>query len=164
MIFVKRYLIPPLFAIFLYTVTYFLTGGGDYLTLGLVFAILFALLVRLCDDTLDYEKDLAKGRATLIMPILISACLSVSVMYLALMIIFAKPFMSVAPVVVFSQFLLSEKQRDVIKPLFMPAAVMGIATSFFTLCPAIWIFSAILFILDIAIIIYKRSKAKGTNK
>ena len=164
MIFVKRYLTPPLLAIALYSVIHLVTGGGNYFTPGLAFAILYALLIRLCDDMGDYERDLADGRAVLKMPVLISLCLSFSVIYLALIFILAKPFMAVAPVVVFSQFLLPEKHRDVIKPLFMPAAVVGIATSFFTLCPAIWIFCAILLIADIVIIFYKRSKAKGTDK
>ena len=56
------------------------------------------------------------------------------------------------------QFLIKNKYRDIIKPLFMPGIIMTVVFSFFT--PSLWllVIVPILIISDVILIVFKRRR------
>ncbi len=157
MILIKRYGMPLVVAVVLYSVIYFIFGEGSrYIGTGLVLSVLSSYLIRICDDIGDYERDRAKGKAPIRKGRLTAmGALAVSAFFALTLIAKAYP-MIVSPLVISMQFLINDKYRDVIKPLFMPTIVITVVLSFFT--PNFWLYVIvpILITSDVILIVYKR--------
>ena len=157
MILVKRYVIPLVISVVLYSAVYFLFGiDSQYMNIGLVLSVLLSYLIRICDDMGDYEKDKEKGRAPITPKVLAVLCIITVLAFSVLTVVAEKYLMFIPLLTVLSQFLISEAFRDIIKPIYMPSIVICLVFSFFT--PSFWLYVAvpILVVSDIALIVYKR--------
>ena len=159
MILIKRYGFPLLLSLALYTAVYFLFGNGSpYLGIALALSVILSYVIRICDDIGDYEKDRAQGQAPIrksILVVMMVAALSV----FGILTLVAKAYiMLISPTVILLQFLIKDKYRDIIKPLFLPAIVVALVLSFFT--PNFWLFVTvpILIISDVILIVFKRRR------
>ncbi len=156
MLLIKRYFFPFLFSVSLYSLVYFIFGNDmPYFNVGLVLSVLLAYFIRLCDDISDYEKDESEGKAPLRKGTLIISSIWVASAFFALTFLSKAYIMFIPLAVILSQFLLKEKQKNIIKPFFMPVIVISVVLSFFT--PSLWLFviSLILITADVFLIIKK---------
>ena len=159
MILIKRYGMPLVVAVCLYSATYFIFGEGfRYIGTGFWLSVLLSYLIRICDDIGDYESDRAKGKAPIHKGILMAVgALCLSVFFALTLIAKAYPMM-ISLLVILLQFLINDKYRDVIKPLFMPCIVITVVLSFFTPNPWLYVIVPILIISDVILIVYKRHR------
>ena len=155
MILIKRYGTPLILSVVLYSVIYLIFGNGSpYFGMGLVLSVILGYLMRICDDIGDYEKDKAKGRTPIRKEILI-------VMGALILTLISKAYpMAISLWVILLQFFITDKYRDIIKPLFMPVIVITLVISFFA--PGFWlaVIVPILIIFDIVLIVLKRCRRK----
>ena len=161
MILIKRYGTPLILSVVLYSVIYLIFGNGSpYFGMGLVLSVILGYLMRICDDIGDYEKDKAKGKTPIRKEILIvMGALATSVFLILTLISKAYP-MAISLWVILLQFFITDKYRDIIKPLFMPVIVIALVISFFA--PGFWlaVIVPILIIFDIVLIVLKRCRRK----
>ncbi len=156
MILIKRYGMPLVAAVALYSVIYFVFGNGSgYIGMGLALSVLSAYLIRICDDIGDYERDKSKGRAPIGKKALTAMAILAVLANFSLALIAKAYLMLISPIVILLQFLINDKYREVIKPLFMPTIVITVVFSFFS--PNLWLYVIvpILIISDIILIVYK---------
>ena len=155
----KRYGMPLVLSVVLYSATYFIFGEGSrYSGVGLALAVLLAYLIRICDDIGDYEKDRRRGKAPIRRELLIILCALAAVGVCALALLRGVYLMIIPVAVIAAQLLIKEKYRDIIKPLFLPVTVTALVLSFFT--PNLWLSAVLpaLIIIDVILIVYKRKK------
>ncbi len=160
MLLIKRYFFPFLFSVALYSIVYFIFGNDTpYFNVGLVLSVLLAYFIRLCDDISDYEKDESEGKSLIRKETLIISSIWVSSAFFALTFLSKSYLMFIPLAVILSQFLFKDKQKDVIKPFFMPVIVIAVVFSFFT--PSLWLFviSLIVIIADVFLIIKKKRRS-----
>ncbi len=159
MILIKRYAMPLVAAVGLYSVIYFIFGlGFRYIGMGFWLSVLLSYLIRICDDIGDYESDRAEGKAPIHKGILMAmGALCVS-SFLALVLIAKAYPMIISLLIVLFQFFINDKYRDVIKPLFMPTIVITVVLSFFAPNPWLYVIVPVLIISDVILILYKRRR------
>lgn len=151
----KRYVLPPFFAIILYTLLYFLFNvNAKFFNVGLLICILYSLLMRLTDDFCDYEKDKSVNKALLSKPTLfiLLAIITATTIFLAL---FFHLYLTIIPLIIILLLLIYPKIGEYFKPLFIPSIMVSICFSLFTVNYILWILVAILTIAD-GFLIFKR--------
>ncbi len=159
MILIKRYGTPLVVSVVLYSVIYFIFGAGfRYIGMGLVLSVLSAYLIRICDDIGDYESDKSKGKAPIGKKTLTAMAILAVAAFFAFTLIVKAYLMFIPPIVILLQFLINDKYREVIKPLFVPTIVVTVVLSFFA--PNFWLYVIvpILIISDVTLIVYKRRR------
>ena len=159
MILIKRYGFPLVLSFALYSVIYLIFGmGSPYFGIGLALSVLLSYFIRICDDILDYKKDRAAKKAPIRKGILTLMGAVVLFAFVILTFIKESHLMFIPPAIIAAQFLINEKYRDFIKPLFLPATVITLVFSFFT--PSLWLLALvpILTVSDIVLIVYKRHR------
>lgn len=161
MVLLKRYGLPPVIAVALYTVTYALFGRGEaFLNPGALLAVLLALQIRVCDDLADYEADRQRGKAPLSRSTLIVLLIIMALAIAATAIASRGCGMLIPLGLILMQFALPGKYRDWLKPLFMPAIVGTLAWSFFEWNPWIWVVLPVLVAADLILIMVKKTGRK----
>ena len=159
MILLRRYGLPLLFAVGLYSILYALFGlQTNYLNAGLFMSLLFSYLIRVTDDIGDYAKDRAKGSAVLSKKALTVLAVGIGTALLLLILLFGLYLMFIPLVIIAVQLLIRERLRDWIKPLFLPSIVLTLVYSVFTADFRIYIIAALLIVLDVLLILYKKRK------
>ncbi len=159
MILIKRYGMPLVVAVVLYSIIYLIFGEGfQYIGMGLWLSVLLSYLIRICDDIGDYESDRAKGKAPIHKGILMAMGASCVLAFLSLTLIAKAYPMMISLLVILLQFLINDQYRDVIKPLFMPTVVITVVLSFFAPNPWLYVIVPILIISDVILIVYKRHR------
>ena len=161
MVLLKRYGLPPVIAVALYTVTYALFGRGEaFLNPGALLAVLLALQIRVCDDLADYEADRQRGKAPLARSTLI-VLLIIMALAIAATAIASRGYGMLIPLgLILMQFALPGKYRDWLKPLFMPAIVVTLVWSFFEWNPWICVLLPVLVAADLILIMVKKTGRK----
>lgn len=161
MVLLKRYGLPPVIAVALYTVTYALFGRGEaFLNPGALLAVLLALQIRVCDDLADYEADRQRGKAPLSRSTLI-VLLIIMALAIAATAIASRGYGMLIPLgLILLQFALPGKYRDWLKPLFMPAIVGTLVWSFFEWNPWIWVLLPVLVAADVVLIVVNKTGRK----
>lgn len=161
MVLLKRYGLPPVTAVALYTVTYALFGRGEaFLNPGALLAVLLALQIRVCDDLADYEADRQRGKAPLSRSTLI-VLLIIMALAIAATAIASRGYGMLIPLgLILLQFALPGKYRDWLKPLFMPAIVGTLVWSFFEWNPWIWVLLPVLVAADVVLIVVNKTGRK----
>ena len=161
MVLLKRYGLPPVIAVALYTVTYALFGRGEaFLNPGALLAVLLALQIRVCDDLADYEADRQRGKAPLSRSTLI-VLLIIMALAIAATAIASRGYGMLIPLgLILMQFALPGKYRDWLKPLFMPAIVGTLVWSFFEWNPWIWVLLPVLVAADVVLIVVNKTGRK----
>lgn len=158
MVLLKRYGLPPVIAVALYTVTYALFGRGEaFLNPGALLAVLLALQIRVCDDLADYEADRQRGKAPLSRSTLIVLLIIMALAIAATAIASRGCGMLIPLGLILMQFALPGKYRDWLKPLFMPAIVGTLVWSFFEWNPWIWVVLPVLVAADLILIMVKKT-------
>ena len=158
MVLLKRYGLPPVIAVALYTVTYALFGRGEaFLNPGALLAVLLALQIRVCDDLADYEADRQRGKAPLSRSTLIVLLIIMALAIAATAIASRGCGMLIPLCLILLQFVLPGKYRDWLKPLFMPAIVGTLVWSFFEWNPWIWVVLPVLVAADLILIMVKKT-------
>ena len=161
MVLLKRYGLPPVIAVALYTVTYALFGRGEaFLNPGALLAVLLALQIRVCDDLADYEADRQRGKAPLSRSTLIVLLIIMALAIAATAIASRGCGMLIPLGLILMQFALPSKYRDWLKPLFMPAIVGTLVWSFFEWNPWIWVVLPVLVAADLILIMVKKTGRK----
>ena len=161
MVLLKRYGLPPVIAVALYTVTYALFGRGEaFLNPGALLAVLLALQIRVCDDLADYEADRQRGKAPLSRRILMGMLITTALEVVATAIASRGYGMLIPLGLILLQFALPGKYRDWLKPLFMPAIVGTLVWSFFEWNPWIWVVLPVLVAADLILIMVKKTGRK----
>jgi len=156
---IKRYVIPLVTAVGLYSVVYFLFGAGSrYIGMGFWLSVLLSYLIRICDDIVDYEIDKDNGKAPIHKGILMAlGALCVSASFV--LILTSRAFLMIGSLlVILLQFLINDKYRDVIKPFFIPTIVVDVVISFFVPNPWLYVLVPIFIVSDVILIIYKRRR------
>ena len=154
---IKRYALPPLLAICLYTLLYFIFGiNTEYFNPGVVICILYSFSMRLTDDISDYKKDKENNKAllskkTLYVLLIIS---SVGIILLAL---FFSLHLTLIPLTILSILFISPKIGEYFKPLFVPSIMIVICFSLFSVNYVLWILVGLLTIAD-AFLIFRRRR------
>ena len=161
MVLLKRYGLPPVIAVALYTVTYALFGRGEaFLNPGALLAVLLALQIRVCDDLADYEADRQRGKAPLSRSTLI-VLLIIMALAIAATAIASRGYGMLIPLgLILMQFALPGKYRDWLKPLFMPAIVVTLVWSFFEGNPWLWVVLPVLVAAVFILIMVKKTGRK----
>lgn len=161
MVLLKRYGLPPVIAVALYTVTYALFGRGEaFLNPGALLAVLLALQIRVCDDLADYEADRQRGKAPLSRSTLIVLLIIMALAIAATAIASRGCGMLIPLGLILLQFVLPGKYRDWLKPLFMPAIVGTLVWSFFEWNPWIWVLLPVLVAADVVLIVVNKTGRK----
>lgn len=161
MVLLKRYGLPPVIAVALYTVTYALFGRGEaFLNPGALLAVLLALQIRVCDDLADYEADRQRGKAPLSRSTLIVLLIFMALAIAATAIASRGYGMLIPLGLILLQFALPGKYRDWLKPLFMPAIVGTLVWSFFEWNPWIWVLLPVLVAADVVLIVVNKTGRK----
>lgn len=161
MVLLKRYGLPPVTAVALYTVTYALFGRGEaFLNPGALLAVLLALQIRVCDDLADYEADRQRGKAPLSRSTLIVLLIIMALAIAATAIASRGCGMLIPLGLILMQFALPGKYRDWLKPLFMPAIVGTLVWSFFEWNPWIWVLLPVLVAADVVLIVVNKTGRK----
>lgn len=161
MVLLKRYGLPPVIAVALYTVTYALFGRGEaFLNPGALLAVLLALQIRVCDDLADYEADRQRGKAPLSRSTLIVLLIIMALAIAATAIASRGCGMLIPLGLILMQFALPGKYRDWLKPLFMPAIVGTLVWSFFEWNPWIWVLLPVLVAADVVLIVVNKTGRK----
>lgn len=161
MVLLKRYGLPPVIAVALYTVTYALFGRGEaFLNPGALLAVLLALQIRVCDDLADYEADRQRGKAPLSRSTLIVLLIIMALAIAATAIASRGCGMLIPLGLILLQFALPGKYRDWLKPLFMPAIVGTLVWSFFEWNPWIWVLLPVLVAADVVLIVVNKTGRK----
>lgn len=161
MVLLKRYGLPPVIAVALYTVTYALFGRGEaFLNPGALLAVLLALQIRVCDDLADYEADRQRGKAPLSPRILMGMLITTALEVVAIAIASRGYGMLIPLGLILLQFVLPGKYRDWLKPLFMPAIVGTLVWSFFEGNPWLWVVLPVLVAADLILIMVKKTGRK----
>ena len=161
MVLLKRYGLPPVIAVALYTVTYALFGRGEaFLNPGALLAVLLALQIRVCDDLADYEADRQRGKAPLSRSTLIVLLIFMALAIAATAIASRGCGMLIPLGLILLQFALPGKYRDWLKPLFMPAIVGTLVWSFFEWNPWIWVLLPVLVAADVVLIVVNKTGRK----
>ena len=160
MIILKRYGLPPIIGAAVYSILYAVSPQGRFLGWGLLLSLLFAYLVRVCDDIGDYKRDLSRGKAVLSLPLLTAMGGALLLSYIITAISTAGYLTLLPLALLLLQFAIPERYRDLIKPTFMPAAVITLAYEFFRLNVWVWIFVGILILSDLILIIFKQRREK----
>ena len=153
---IRRYVLPGVLA------------AGTYLLLGAVFpvrrlyiaglliTVLTAYFIRVCDDISDHERDAQSGKAPIGKKALIAMAVALSAVLAGIALYFAL-YLTVLPLfVIAAQFLLKEKYRDLIKPLFIPVILITLFCTVFAYSHFVWIPIAAVVILDTLLILKKR--------
>ena len=154
----KRYGVPILITFGVYTAFYFLCGKDTkYINVGLWIALLYACLMRFCDDITDYEKDVKADKAPIKRSVLIiGVCLATIAIFL--LTAFGGVWWMLLPLVLISLlFILKGLPADIIKPFFTPTVVLVLTISVFEINLFTWILSALLVIID-GLFVYKGRK------
>lgn len=161
MVLLKRYGLPPVIAVALYTVTYALFGRGEaFLNPGALLAVLLALQIRVCDDLADYEADRQRGKAPLSRSTLIVLLIFMALAIAATAIASRGYGMLIPLGLILMQFALPGKYRDWLKPLFMPAIVGTLVWSFFEWNLWIWVLLPVLVAADVVLIVVNKTGRK----
>ena len=157
MLAIKRYLLPGVLAACSYLImgVVFSSVDGLYVA-GLVVTVLMAYLIRLCDDVLDFEGDQRVGKALIGRKTLVFLVLGVFFALLCLALFFALYWMMLPLITLSVQFLIKEKYRDFIKPLFLPAILIALFNTVFFYSRWIPLLIAVVIVFDIIIILRKR--------
>ena len=159
MILIKRYGLPIVVAVVIYSLIYFIFGAGyRYFGVGMALSVFLSYLIRICDDIGDYESDKAKGKAPMRKWMLITLGAVAVTASICLMLTSRAYYMLAAISIILLQFLIKERYRDVIKLLFVPIIVITLVVSFFE--PNFWLYVIvpILIVADALLIVYKRKR------
>lgn len=157
MLAIKRYVLPGVLAFLAYWLLglLFSAAPGLYWA-GLAAAILFAYLVRFCDDISDFPRDLARNKVLLGRKMLILLACVTGLALVGIAIGFQLYWLMLPPGLVAAQFLLTEKYRDWLKPLFLPAILVALFLTVFAFTPFVFLFTGIAILVDIILIVRKR--------
>lgn len=159
MIVLRRYVLPAVAAAVAFVVLgFFFTVRQQYYIAGLIWCILAAYYMRFCDDILDYAADAAKGRALLPRWTLILLAVITVVGMIGISIGFSLWLLLIPPAVISVQFLLKERLRDVIKPLFLPSILIMLFLSVFLYHHFVIVLCVIAVAADVVILVMKRRK------
>ena len=155
---IKRYGLPILITLVIYTALYFLCGKGvPYVNKGLWIALLYACLMRFCDDVNDYEEDVKLGKAPIEKDILTWGVM-VAVFVIVLLSMIGAFWWLILPLVLIELLLiLKGLAADIIKPFFTPAVIITLTICVFEINIFTWILSVVLMIAD-GVLVFRRRK------
>lgn len=157
LIFLKRYGIPPIIAVCLYSFMYFLFGRDThFFNIGIVFCLLFSYLIRVSDDICDHKKDVEARKAPLNIKALVTLECIVLIAVILLSVIFRFWMMLVPTAVIMAQFAIKERHRNCIKPFFLPSIVITLVYSMFEGNCWLYVVVVVLTAVDVILIIRKR--------
>ena len=159
MLFLKRYLLPLIFALFLYSIVYLIANTNAlFLNFGTGICLLYGLLLRVIDDFKDYEKDLNKGKKLFNLHTL-KVLLVVILLLIILLCVFSRLYLMLIPLALhFALFVKNEKIGDFLKPFLVPSIIITLSISLFSFKLEILILSLICVVLDFILVIYRRKK------
>ena len=154
----RRYCLPILFTLALYSLLYYFCGkGGGYVNAGLWIVLFYAENIRFGDDIADFDKDIKDGKAVINLPFLyvfwgvtLGAIITLTVIFSMWWLLLPLPFIVTPP-------LLKNKKTDWIKPFFTPLIALTVTVSLWELNLIVWLLSAVLFFADV-LLLYKRRK------
>lgn len=154
----KRYGLPIVITVCVYTLLYFLFKSEvGYFNAGFAIALLYAFLIRFADDIVDYEKDLKNDKILLKRkPLIILGCVTAASI-LVLAIVFKLYLMLLPLINIALIFLVKNPIGDFLKPLFTPAVVVTLSLSIFKVNGLLWPVVAMLILVD-AILVFGRRK------
>jgi len=154
---IKRYALPPLLAICLYTLLYFIFGiNTGYFNAGVVICILYSFSMRFTDDISDYEKDKENNKALLSKNTLY-VLLIISTVGIILLALFFSLYLTLIPLIILSILFIFPKIGEYFKPLFVPSIMIVICFSLFSVNYVLWILVGLLTIAD-AFLVFKRRR------
>jgi len=154
---IKRYLFPGVLAVCSYLIigAVFSSVDGLYIV-GLAVTVLMAYLIRLCDDILDFEGDQRVGKSLIGRKTLVFLALGVFFVLLGFASFLALYWILLPLIIVSVQFLIKEKYRDFIKPLFLPSILTALFNTVFFYSRWLPFLIAVVIAFDIIIILRKR--------
>lgn len=155
----KKCVLPAVLAAAGYAFLFLLFGEGKkFVNAGFFSAFLYAYLIRICDDILDYQKDEREQKNLFPRKILYCFC-AADVAGLAVLAILSGKFLFfAAAAVIFLPFAVKGKYRDYIKPFFLPAVIICIVFSSLKADFWAWVVSFVAFIADWAVILLHKEK------
>lgn len=154
---VKRYVLPGILALGAYLILGFIFPHVDTLYFpGLGICLLTTYFIRVCDDILDFEKDREAGKALLEKKWLIGLFIGICAAIALCALLFSGYWWLLPPGVIALQFLLPEKLRNFIKPLFIPSLLICLFLTVFMYTHTVWWIIAATFVADIVILLTKR--------
>ena len=158
-IFLRRYILPIALSFALYSITYFIcVNHASFLNFGLLNCLLYAFLMRACDDFKDYQSDFEKGKAIFSLPILRVFIVTLTAVILLISIAFKLPLMIIALPLVLLTAVLKGVLNDFIKPLILPCIILTLSFSVFTFNYFLLILLALCVLFDIILIIRGKKK------
>lgn len=130
----------------------FFTPADKLWFVGLSATILSSYFIRICDDICDFSKDKQSNKIVLNQKTLILIAFGITFCFITIAII-TKLYLLLLPLIIISsQFLLKEKCRNFIKPIFIPIILISLFNTVFAFSLWVLVIMVIFIILDIILI------------
>lgn len=151
MLLIKKYLLPIVLSVFLYTILYIFDFTKSYFSIYLIKLILFIILIRVIDDIKDFEKDTLRNRCVFNKKTLIGLLISLIVILFTITFYYQSYLLLVSIIFIIIGNL-KFKYFKYFKSLFLPSVIIFISYYYFGINYYCVVFSLLIFIGDLYLI------------